>query len=482
MASEGVRHAVITSDDHGALLTMTAWFLSCALVLFIAARLTVRFTTQHIPGVDDIIIVFAGAFAIGSTIAISFAVNSGLGKKSHLLDKSKAGAIQKDMYAATILYILTIGLSKFSITTFFSRLTCTTLHKVVVVILSAVIVCWTIATTLGVLFQCELPHPWEVFTGKCIPLLPYWVSVGVIDILTDLVMIILPIHIIWDLQMAPSKKSVVMFIFAIRSVLIAISILRLVYLTKFITADPAFDSIPYGILTQCHSTLSVIVACSPALKPFMDSVRTGMLSASLAKHTPGTTWGHDNYNMQPLSHDSKDDSGNGSSKRRSKSTMTRVSPTPEPKPKPTPAQHFRSESGTHVLVTNAFGRIVKHPLMAVETIPTFTAAEAVPNCPLTAPSRSRASRSPPRPPPPPEELRPDLSMFTAKARSGSPASRHGRGNSARLDRVYTRYSEDSEESDARIIKKTRPWDVRYDDYHDGVPRAGPSIEGGRAWS
>jgi hypothetical protein len=74
------------------------------------------------------------------------------------------------MYAATIMYVLRIGVSKFAITTFLSRLACTTLHKAINVSLSVTIVCWTCAITAGVVFECDLPRPWEVFGGKCIPI------------------------------------------------------------------------------------------------------------------------------------------------------------------------------------------------------------------------------------------------------------------------------------------------------------------------
>ena len=92
--------------------------------------------------------------------------------------------------------------------------------------------------------------------------------------------------------------------------LIAASITRLAYIHHFIKTgmDLSFDSIPYSITTQIHSTFSIIVACSSALKPFMDSVQTGMLSVSLAKHGPGTTFGHDSYNLRTLSNSGEDSS------------------------------------------------------------------------------------------------------------------------------------------------------------------------------
>lgn len=75
--------------------------------------------------------------------------------------------------------------------------------------------------------------------------------------------------------------------------LIILSITRILFLKRAIEGDGSFDGIPVAVLTQAHATLSVIIACSPTLKPFMDSMRTGMLSVSLNKRSAGTTFGRD---------------------------------------------------------------------------------------------------------------------------------------------------------------------------------------------
>jgi hypothetical protein len=78
MTLEEPRHAVITPDDHGALVAMIAWFLGSALVsralpcyyitellqiLCMGTRLAVRFTTQRLTGIDDILIVASAVSA-----------------------------------------------------------------------------------------------------------------------------------------------------------------------------------------------------------------------------------------------------------------------------------------------------------------------------------------------------------------------------------------------------------------------------------
>ncbi|KAL5398104.1 hypothetical protein PMIN06_010432 [Paraphaeosphaeria minitans] len=169
--------------------------------------------------------------------------------------------MQKDLYATTTLYIITVGLSKLSITTFLERLACISKHKTAVIVLYAVIISWTFAFTTGVLFQCELPRPWAVFNGKCIPMLPFWIVACVVDVLTDIGMIILPIQIVSSLQLPSRKKAAVISTFALRIPLILLCIARVILLDRAIHGDWSFDSIPYATTTQAYSTISVLVAC-----------------------------------------------------------------------------------------------------------------------------------------------------------------------------------------------------------------------------
>jgi hypothetical protein len=84
---------------------------------------------------------------------------------------------------------------------------------------------------------------------------------------------------------------------------IAAAITRLVFLKRLhVSVDPTFDSIAYSISTQCQATFSVIAACIPTLKPFMDRAESGMLNASIKSRPTGGTYGYQSsYAMQPLS-------------------------------------------------------------------------------------------------------------------------------------------------------------------------------------
>ena len=53
------RHAVVTLDDNGGILQIAAWFLMVVMILSAFLRLIIRFTTTHVPGLDDAVLVVA---------------------------------------------------------------------------------------------------------------------------------------------------------------------------------------------------------------------------------------------------------------------------------------------------------------------------------------------------------------------------------------------------------------------------------------
>jgi hypothetical protein len=234
--------------------------------------------------------------------------------------------------------------------------------------------------------------------------------------------------------------------------LIVISIVRLIFLAHFVGQgkEPSYDIIPFMIATQIHSTLSVIVACSPALKPFMDNVRTGMLSASLAKRGPGTTFGQNSYNMQALSNRNSHQPPHTSNTRSERPSISKgplsLVCAPKGRKKSTeqiyPRARKGQESGNHVYVQSGSGHISELQASSFNGEP-LSDLESQPFTNISTSSR--------RPPPSPEELRPHETKSLAQVET---------------DMVEgLRTGDESAGSGGIIIKKTRRWDVEYEDYH-----------------
>jgi hypothetical protein len=66
--------------------------------------------------------------------------------------------------------VLALSISKYSILLFLHHVAGTTLQRLGVMTIGIVVLVWTFAVMAGIVFECEMPRPWEIWTGKCIPM------------------------------------------------------------------------------------------------------------------------------------------------------------------------------------------------------------------------------------------------------------------------------------------------------------------------
>ena len=78
--------------------------------------------------------------------------------------------------------------------------------------------------------------------------------------------------------------------------MIVITIIRLVLLKSyFSSSDITFDSVASGVVSQCLLGITILTACVPTLKPFLDGFESGMLGVHFKPH--GGTSKSDSYEM-----------------------------------------------------------------------------------------------------------------------------------------------------------------------------------------
>jgi hypothetical protein len=133
--------------------------------------------------------------------------------------------------------------------------------------------------------------------------------------------------------------------------------------------DPAFNYIPYAIITQSQSTLSVILSCTLILQPLVNILNAARCKSSPkpsrhSKHWSGTTIGGKPYESY---------------------------------------ESFGSKS-----------HLVQEPLHTIQRSMSTPTSPAASNEDIILPEillPQRYAKAPPRPPPPSDAERPDLSMF-----------------------------------------------------------------------
>ena len=126
------------------------------------------------------------AFCVAQSVAVSLQAHYGFGTPMATLDGyqiesnlkvtsylrssiwSTALMCAKSEYAATILFIASLGFSKLAVVAFVHHLTPSELHRRINFGVLALIILWLVCSVLVAAFECRLPRPWDRTLDRCI--------------------------------------------------------------------------------------------------------------------------------------------------------------------------------------------------------------------------------------------------------------------------------------------------------------------------
>lgn len=108
-------------------------------------------------------------------------------------------------------------MTKVSILALFYRIFPFKWFKVTILCLGIFIVAYTVPQMFGTIFQCvPIRAKWTPgITPKCINYVAMIITCGVINIVTDFIMLGLPIPALWSLQVSSHRKWALTFMFLI---------------------------------------------------------------------------------------------------------------------------------------------------------------------------------------------------------------------------------------------------------------------------
>ncbi|KAI1120827.1 hypothetical protein F5Y10DRAFT_289259 [Nemania abortiva] len=251
------------------------WFLFIAAGFGVCARLGIKYAMTHALALDDKLIISSLVVYLGQCIAISIAVSTYTTPPS---SNAPGEDSMKAQYASVPLMILALALVKWSNYAFIRQLSPKHQYKRAALALAAVVGLWLVSAALAGLLQCVLPKPWDSSdTSHCINRRAWWAFVVVLNILTDICLVGLYFFIIVGLQVPRTKKTVIIVAFSTRLVVVGIALAQL---TASRVSGQQVGITPNSrlslALNQAMLGFSVITACIPYLKPFMQGLQAGV--------------------------------------------------------------------------------------------------------------------------------------------------------------------------------------------------------------
>ncbi|KAK7185117.1 hypothetical protein PSPO01_09029 [Paraphaeosphaeria sporulosa] len=188
----------------------------------------------------------------------------------------------------------TLGLIKLAVVLFYRRLFVVQKHfgdarNLVISGMATLVVLWTLGYTFAKLFQCgshsfeRRPfYDFDYSTAVCVDTLMLGYSFAITDFLMDCLIALIPIPLIWKLHLPIGQRLAVMAIFAVGSISIAASGVRLAVSVwiQHVGVDPEFDEelnltaeLFWGLI---ELTTALLACCLPTLRalvkvPFVSS-------------------------------------------------------------------------------------------------------------------------------------------------------------------------------------------------------------------
>ncbi|RDA88966.1 hypothetical protein CP532_0705 [Ophiocordyceps camponoti-leonardi (nom. inval.)] len=204
-------------------------------------------------------------------------------------------------YISTLPLIL--GLVKLSFLLFYVRIF--VVHRtgaigIMLYTLIVIVSLWTVAFFFAVIFECRLNF-WAAWGStvdvidNCFNTLSYIYGLCLSDFITDVVVILIPIPLVWRLKISRRRKIAIAGIFLLGAVSIAASLTRLIMMIQIVYGgfDPSDDSIMVvtkymywgmvecgtGVTAACLSSLQVLARISS-----IDSAWHSLVSVFTSRH------------------------------------------------------------------------------------------------------------------------------------------------------------------------------------------------------
>ncbi|KAF4441127.1 hypothetical protein FACUT_2895 [Fusarium acutatum] len=264
----------LTESNHAALVVITAVIFFIYAILGIIGKLIIRLNITSMKDFDVGLLIAALLYFI-QTACVVAACDHGLGEHRDALSDEDFGRFSKLMYASRIFGILVHATTKVSLGLLIRQIDRQGGLNTANMILGGAVVMWAISGLFATAFQCPMPEPWLAENNvQCPNQGPIFLYNGIMIVLTDVALCILPVAMMWEVQTSRRRKIIVMALFGTRLIVPIITIPELVHVRYMFnnSDDVTWQAVPMMIWGQIALGLSVITVCIPSLKGVIDSL------------------------------------------------------------------------------------------------------------------------------------------------------------------------------------------------------------------
>ncbi|KAF4624478.1 hypothetical protein G7Y89_g13692 [Cudoniella acicularis] len=238
-------------------------------------------------GADDWLILVSLIFTIGMGVmmivggamhGLAQPTSQGTGPKGFLSATDNALILtEKIFWSFDLLQCLGFGTAKLSVIFFYRRIFRGTIFDIISIGMAVIICIWTAGFFFAILFRCGIQFwalwaPLKYLLANCYASTPMFQAFCISDVITDVIILAIPIYWTMQLRMTLGRRIAVCGVFLLGGVVIGAGIARLVIFIRQ-TNNPYLNADGIGHLTteiwwsMIEMGISIVAACLPTIRP-----------------------------------------------------------------------------------------------------------------------------------------------------------------------------------------------------------------------
>ncbi|OBT67225.1 hypothetical protein VE03_02621 [Pseudogymnoascus sp. 23342-1-I1] len=282
------------SDRNSTILIVTIVTVFVATVAIVGRLISRAVIVKHM-AFDDYLIVIGWILSFGASVIVAFATGQGLGKPDVRIKDEWVLPLKKCVYAFSVLYNPALVATKSSLLVFYLRLSRVTnkLFRVISYAALMLVIAGGLVFTLLNIFQCRpVSKTFNVHNdpAECIPIITLYLTSTPITIVTDVIILVLPIPLLTGMHLPRRQKNILVFTFALGIFVMIVDVIRVYFLQQAMTDVSSSTTSPtstiglgdekdfafivsYSLMwTAVEVNIGIVCACIPTLKPIVKRI------------------------------------------------------------------------------------------------------------------------------------------------------------------------------------------------------------------
>ncbi|OBS24817.1 hypothetical protein FPOA_05354 [Fusarium poae] len=248
--------------------------------VFLAGRIALRTKQTYGLSADDYAMIVSFLFVFAVAVMVVVAGHDGVGQHVWALTITQLSEVVKLSYVYSFLFASAVFTTKVSILLFYKRIfnRGSLSFRIAFWFGTLLVISYPIIFIFTMSFCCTpISHYWTQFTGSqgsCIDVGQFFVALAIINLITNVIVLLIPVPEVLKLQMSREKKAGVFGILALGGLVCIASAVRIHYLSVFSREiDTTWHMGPVAIWSSFEPSIGIVSACLPSFKSLLRYLR-----------------------------------------------------------------------------------------------------------------------------------------------------------------------------------------------------------------